>query len=56
MYLCMLSTFFLRRPSGNFTKILRAAFVPKFFCKKIAKQNYNKKKAAKNTFLQKSCS
>jgi len=33
--------------------ILQAAFLPIFFCQKITKINCKKKKAVKNTFIQK---
>jgi len=48
---------FYFRAVVNFINNLRAAFAPIFLCqKKITKPNCNKRKAAQNTLLQKSCS
>ncbi len=38
----------------NLTNILRAVFVPIFFCKKITKPNCSTRKAAQSTFVKKS--
>jgi len=40
-------------PEVNLTNILRAAFSLIIFCQKITKPNCNKRKAAKNTIIQK---
>jgi len=52
----LLTSVRLRHPEVNFTNILRASFLPIFFCQKITKPNCNYRKSVQNTFVLKSCS